>query len=156
MAKCDYPPARMDKRVAIQRLAKAPDGQGGYVESWDDDFKVWASFEPLGGYEKFMAMQMQAEVTHKVTLRYRPDVGVGDRIRWGTRLFDIKEALDVDERRRFLRLKCVERSRLAAEASWREFAMPWEEWDASWAASLPYPELATRWTLLNTNWDSMD
>lgn len=154
--KCNYLPAKMDKRVAIQTITRAEDGQGGFAELWDDAFSVWASFEPANGYERFRASQQGADITHKVVMRYRNDIGIGDRIRWGTRLFDIKEALNEDERGRYLKLRCAERARLEREAVWGEFAMAWERWDAVWSASIPYADLATRWNFLNTRWESMD
>jgi SPP1 family predicted phage head-tail adaptor len=106
----------MKRRVTIQSVSRLSDGQGGYTESWADGDTVWASVDPSTGYQKFQAMQMQEPITHKIVMRYRPDVTTATRLRYGDRVFDVAEALDVDEDGRFLKIKAVERVVLAADS----------------------------------------
>lgn len=98
----------MDKRVTLQSVSRASDGQGGFTESWADTATVWAAFAPASGYEKMIAGQMKSEISHNVLMRYRPGVTTKMRIAWGARTFDIKEVINVDEANRTLKLKCVE------------------------------------------------
>lgn len=104
----DYITARMNRRVTLQRVSQTSDGQGGFTDVWVDVAGLWAAIEPLSGFEKLQAMQMQTPMTHKVTMRYRADVSTKDRLAYGSRLFHIKEALNLEENGYFLRLKCVE------------------------------------------------
>ncbi|WP_020471469.1 phage head closure protein [Zavarzinella formosa] len=99
----------MKNRVTIQAVSRLSDGQGGYAESWVDGATVWASIEPYSGYQKFQAMQLQTPVTHKISMRYRPDVATGTRLKYGDRFFSVEEALNVNEEGRFLAIKAVER-----------------------------------------------
>jgi hypothetical protein len=66
------------------------------------------SVEPLKGWERMQAQQLQTPVTHQVFLRHRAGVTTAKRIRWGGRVFEIKEVINVEEANRWLRLKCVE------------------------------------------------
>lgn len=109
MADCSkYLPAKMDKRVSIQTRTQTTDGQGGFTESWATDATVWARIEPMKGYEKFQAMQLQVPLTHKVTIRYRSGLTTAKRMLFGARVFDIKEVINLDEANNFLVLKCLE------------------------------------------------
>ena len=115
MAKCcSSLVAQMKRRVTIQSSSTLSDGQGGVTESWVDGDTVYASVEPVKGYERFQASQMQTPVTHKIVMRYRADVTTGSRLKFGTRVFWVKEALNLEEQNRFLEIRAIER---VAEAS---------------------------------------
>jgi SPP1 family predicted phage head-tail adaptor len=107
--KCEYLPATLRHRVTIQVNTPVSDGQGGFTESWADGATVYASIEPLKGYERFQGMQMQTPVTHKIVMRYRSDVTTASRIKFGTRVFCVQEVLNPAERNRYLQIKAVER-----------------------------------------------
>ena len=47
---------------------------GEEVPDWQMVFTAWANIAPLTGREFWNAVQVQANVTHKITLRYRGDV----------------------------------------------------------------------------------
>ncbi|MCE9566359.1 MAG: phage head closure protein [Planctomycetes bacterium] len=100
----------MKHRVTIQNSSQVSDGQGGSTESWPDGDTVWASIEALKGFEKYQAMQMQTPVTHKLVVRYRADITTASRLKFGTRIFWVKEALNVKEENRYLQIKAIERS----------------------------------------------
>ncbi|CAN5262594.1 phage head closure protein [soil metagenome] len=97
-------------RLTIQTLSKVSDGQGGYAETWSDGQTVWASIEPLKGYERLQAMQMQTPVTHKIVIRYREGVTTASRFLLGERIFWVKEVINESERNRFLNIKAIERA----------------------------------------------
>jgi SPP1 family predicted phage head-tail adaptor len=108
VAKCSYTPGTFRYRMTIQTLARVADGQGGFDLSWADGSDVWASIEPLKGYERFQAMQMQAPVTHRIVMRYRSDLTARDRLTFNSRTFVIKELLNVNEEQRYLQIKALE------------------------------------------------
>lgn len=102
-------------RVTFRR----PDGpattraaSGQLVPDWVDVATVWGSVQPLAGRELFQARQVQANVTHRVYVRFRDDVKA-NATRWRLvhrgRTFEIVAAIDLVERERFLELLCVER-----------------------------------------------
>ena len=101
---------QMKHRLTIQNPVQTGDGQGGFTETFPDSATVHASIEPVKGYERFQAMQMQTPVTHKIVMRYRTDVTTASRLKFGTRVFWVKEALNVGEESRFLEIRAVERA----------------------------------------------
>lgn len=105
-----YLPAQMKRRVSIQSITLSSDGQGGQTESWATDATVWAAIEPMKGFEKFQAAQLQTPLSHKVTMRYRTGVTTSKRLLYGSRVFDIKEVINVNEDGNFLELKCIEQT----------------------------------------------
>jgi SPP1 family predicted phage head-tail adaptor len=102
--------ATFRKQVTIQSKSTVSDGQGGSTETWNDGSTVWASIEPLKSYERFQAMQMQVPQTHRITMRYTDEVTAASRIRYGDRIFWVKETNDPQERQRFLIVMALERA----------------------------------------------
>lgn len=100
----------MRHKLTIQTLSKVSDDQGGFTETWQDGADLWASIEPLKGYEKFQAQQMQVPVSHRITMRYRTDVTAASRLKHDGRVFWVKEVINRNEDNRFLIIKAIERS----------------------------------------------
>jgi len=67
-----------------------------------------ASIEPISGREYFSAQTTQADVTHRINLRYVAGVKPKMRVKYGSRIFDILSVSNVDERNRELQLMCRE------------------------------------------------
>jgi SPP1 family predicted phage head-tail adaptor len=102
-------PGDLRHQVYLQGLTRTEDEGGGGAEVWGDDAgPIWAEVRPLSGNEALRAMQAEATVTHQVTMRYRPGVTTGMRIRFGTRYLDIRRVIDPEERRVELQLLCEE------------------------------------------------
>ena len=90
----------------------------------DDDNWVgiarWAQIMTRGGREFFRGQQVQANVSHRLTLPTAPgdplltqiDGGLSSamRVRLGSRVLDVTAAFDVDERHTEIELQCVERT----------------------------------------------
>ena len=102
---------RLRHRVTVQRATDAIDQYGDQTPTWTALGTVWASVEPLNGREYFAAAQMQSEVSTRIVIR--PISGVTltpkDRVKFGSRYFDIQSVINRDERNRELQLLCVER-----------------------------------------------
>jgi SPP1 family predicted phage head-tail adaptor len=103
--------------VVLQTEDKVEDGYGGWQPNpppagdgsgWKDVATVHASIQPLSGQEALVARQLQDTVTHKVVMRYRAGVTAKHRLRFGTRLFNIREVRNIDERNWKLELRCEE------------------------------------------------
>lgn len=65
---------------------------------WLDVATFWASIMPIRGIEYNLAMQQQADITHRVTSRYITDATPADRIKFGTRIFNVVDVKRLDER----------------------------------------------------------
>jgi SPP1 family predicted phage head-tail adaptor len=109
---------KLDKRITLQRNEGTANADGEIVASWVDKYQnVPARIEPLSGRELFSARQVNAELTHKVTIRREDkDVKPADRISYlrsvplgETAYFDILAPPNVHEADQTLELLCVER-----------------------------------------------
>ena len=99
---------KLRHRVTIQQLIRGDDGYGGTIETWQDVATVWAVIEPLRGNERYTAQQVQSELTHKVTIRYRAGIKPQMRLLYKGKTFEIEAVIDVEERHQWLELLCSE------------------------------------------------
>jgi SPP1 family predicted phage head-tail adaptor len=102
------PAGEFDKRVQLQRATAAAGPTGESVKNWVTYATVWAKFITDRGTERLAAQQVKATVTVEIRLRYRSGILPSDRIKFGSRILDIKSAVDIDERHVELRLQCME------------------------------------------------
>ena len=70
--------------------------------------QVWAEIEALSGRELYQAQQRVSEVTHKVTIRYQPNVVAKMCVLFNDRLLRIQAVMNPQERNNTLELLCVE------------------------------------------------
>ncbi len=94
-------------RLQIQEVAGEPNSYGEPSKVWTTIATVWGEVKPLMGKERFTAQQVQADVTHAITMRSR-DVSASNRILFGERIFGILEVLRPSERRISLTLMARE------------------------------------------------
>lgn len=96
-------------KVKIQSLGtRVDDGTGGGSIPFADLAEVYASIEPIDGYELLRAENFDANLTHRVRTRYVAGVRPSNRILYGTRVFDIKRVIDPEERHIELEMMCEE------------------------------------------------
>ena len=95
-------------RGAIERRADTPDAAGGRRAGWKHHVWAWAKLEPLTGSERLRAMGLEADVVHRITMRYVDDVDASCRFVLGSRVFDIKVVRNLEERSEWLELLAVE------------------------------------------------
>ena len=95
-------------RFVIKTAQEIENTFGEIVETPLTFATVWASIEPLSGRELFQAQQVQAEVTHRVRMRYLAGVTAKMTGLFGTREFQILSVINPEERNRELVLMCKE------------------------------------------------
>ena len=99
---------RLRHRVTIERNTNSTPNDNGQVKpNWQTVYTRWAAIRPLRGKEYEEAHQMKAIETHEITLRYVP-ITRKDRIRYGSRIFNIESVINVGERNKELLCRCVE------------------------------------------------
>jgi SPP1 family predicted phage head-tail adaptor len=105
--------SRLRHRLTLQQEVRTPDGAGGYTRSWEDVAELWGEIIPLtgsgssargSGKEIVFAGQIQAEISHRILLRYRSDITPAMRLLYENRLFNIRMVADPDEKRDTLQL----------------------------------------------------
>ena len=64
------------QRLQLQSLTGAvDDGMGGKTGgTWTTSATVWGQIDPQHGTERLQAMQMTAEITHAIVIRYRTGI----------------------------------------------------------------------------------
>lgn len=92
-------------RVAVERPVRAGDGGGGAIVTYVHVAEVWAAIWPRTASEDLALDRVAGKATHDVWMRYRADVKPEMRLRFGAREFDIRGAINIDERGRWL--KCI-------------------------------------------------
>ena len=101
-------------RVMIEKKTKDRDEYGGEIVVWTTDTPAWASIKPLRGSEYYDASQIRANITHNIEIRYTTlsastKISPGYcRLKWGNRIFDIDNVINVEERSIKLLLMCNE------------------------------------------------
>ncbi len=99
---------QLTEKVVIQQDAGAENALGTRVPFWADVATVWAMCRDVSSQERFVGQMLQGERTAQVTIRYRSDVKVAWRVKWGARLLDIQGIEDPQGDRRWLILTCSE------------------------------------------------
>ena len=95
-------------RITIEEKNYTSDGLGGQVEAWQEVLSCWANIKPVRMTEAYLAQQVGAEISHRVTIRYCSEIKAGMRVIYGDRIFNIVGVIDEEERKRFLTLTCKE------------------------------------------------
>lgn len=104
-----FNPGKLKRRISLVELTQVSDGGGGYENSVTELLSVRAYIHPLTGREYFSNQQTDAEVTHKITIRYNKDVKQSQVVSYDGKLFDIQYIFDIDEEHQFLELHTLER-----------------------------------------------
>jgi len=113
MAFKQTPIAEMNKRISMQSLDSDLESSltGEPIRSYTEYAVVWAKIRTLSGRERNAAQQVQATMSHELTVRYSSDVSGAmptDRVVYGSRIFDVKDVRNIDEANIEIRMLCVE------------------------------------------------
>lgn len=103
----------LTRSIQIQSRATSKDSFGGQSMTWTTLKTVYAAIEALSGTERLAAQSFATDVSHKVTIRYDalfsdPRQVATYRILYGTRIFNIEAALNIDEANRVIELLASE------------------------------------------------
>lgn len=99
-------PGKLNKKIEIMELTQVSDGSGGYENILTSVMTVWANIRPVFGREKWQA---QAEISHKVIVRYSPKINRAQVISYNNKIYDIQYLININEENRFLEIQVLER-----------------------------------------------
>jgi SPP1 family predicted phage head-tail adaptor len=88
----------LNRRVWLQYQTRAADGMGGATVTWTDKAEVWAAIWPTSATMQIKAGQPANEISHRIRMRYRPDLRANWRIRYGDRYFTVLGVVNPNER----------------------------------------------------------
>jgi SPP1 family predicted phage head-tail adaptor len=104
------PIGTLTDRVQIKRRESVGDGGGGHERLYVPLSHAWARVRSLSGRQGINADGQAVAVSHSVVLRFRGDIGAGDRIVYRGRNLDVVSAADLNGRRAYLSCTCSETS----------------------------------------------
>ena len=109
-----FNPGTMRHVVVLQQPAITRGPDGGEVKDYRDTAAVRAEIAFGAGREFLAAKAVDAELTHTLTIRYRPGLGPDWRVKFDdpieqtTRYFDVRSIDPVGTMRRYQKLMCRE------------------------------------------------
>jgi SPP1 family predicted phage head-tail adaptor len=98
----------LNRRLEIQAPTKAPDGMGAFTTTWKTLDTVWAELKPLRGNELLEAMQVNANVSGKIIIRYRQNMRMSWRGKIGNRIFNFKGMVNPEDDKKTLEIMVTE------------------------------------------------
>lgn len=102
-------PGKLNRKINILKPDQISDGAGGYEDSFVPVKTVWGSVKSIFGRERMEAMQVQAEVTHKITIRYTEDVNRSHVVSFNGTKYNIQYIININEENKFLELSVLRR-----------------------------------------------
>jgi SPP1 family predicted phage head-tail adaptor len=105
------PTGKLKHRITIERNAQTVSGRGAVVDSWSQVASRMAAVEYVSGREYYANQQLLAEATIRFGLQFDSSLQIDrklDRVKFGTRYFDILDDVNVDFANREIWLLCKE------------------------------------------------
>lgn len=96
-------------KITITQRSETLDDLGGIAISEATLATIWAIIEPIKQSERVKYDKLDSEVTHKIIVRYDsifadPLTAVKYRINFGSRVFEVHQAIDYFEDNRFVEI----------------------------------------------------
>lgn len=104
-------PGAMDRRIKIQRVSNTRDAVGGVIETWEDQFSVWAEIPRQSGTESAIADADRSQETRQFRIRYRTGIASHThRVSYQSKIYDIRHIAEENGRQ----------NRLLITAAWNQ------------------------------------
>lgn len=99
----------MNQLITIQTKTTSYNSYGEPVDTWADTYSnIWAAFITKGGTEFFGAQKLNASTTAVISLWYQTGITNLNRVKYGSRYFEILNVNNVDEANNELMLSVKE------------------------------------------------
>ena len=95
-------------KVTLEKFTRAPDGMGGFINTYSVHATTWAAIWPLSATERIQAAQNNMIVTHKIRLRFRYLLNPQWRIQYGDKYYSIKGIINKDTKNKTLEIMAEE------------------------------------------------
>ena len=104
---------KINRRLFFQSQTRTSDGGGSLAVPHSDSFSTFGHIQHKTGSEKLFGDQLEENVTHVITVRYRSDISHKMRIQYRptsnlTRTFNIKRVINQRDKSKYLELLCIE------------------------------------------------
>lgn len=107
------PAGRLRHVLQFQQKSTTQDALGQPQNVWTTVFTCRGEVSPISGWKKIESQAAQSEVTHVISVRYRTELQVPKavaamRVLFGTRVFDLTDSMNQDERNCLVMLQARE------------------------------------------------
>lgn len=89
----------MRERVTIQRPTDKQSQFGEATLEWETVATVWAQVKNLGARDYFAAQQAGTLATHRILLRFHPQLTTVCRLLWRGRVMEVTSIIEAEDRR---------------------------------------------------------
>lgn len=106
-------PPRLGRQMVLEARERVPDGAGGFASQWVARGTLWADVRLRAGYRDFIAAVVRPRLRYRIIVRGAP-IGAEarpraeERLREGTRVFDILTVAEADPVGRYLEILAEE------------------------------------------------
>jgi SPP1 family predicted phage head-tail adaptor len=98
----------LDRRITLRLRSDVPAPDLGLSSLFTDEKKRWAKIEPVGAAIYSAGIQIDAKVTHRITLYYLEGLGEAHEAVHGRKLYRIRRVADLNGGHRFSVLEVEE------------------------------------------------
>lgn len=96
----------LNHRVEVLSRTTQTDQSGGQSTTYASSANIWARIDEQPGNVQNIADGVVSQQSVQVTVRFRSDINVGDRLRVEGKQFDIDHVVDLNGRRAYLVCTC--------------------------------------------------
>jgi SPP1 family predicted phage head-tail adaptor len=88
----------MKERVLIQAPSESRNSLGETTIGWEDAGEVWASVDGLSSREILQAMQANVIASHKIRIRFFPEITPHHRVVWRGKNLEVASVVERNNR----------------------------------------------------------
>jgi len=99
---------KLRHRIVVETFTETVSNLGEVSRSWSTSTTRWASIKATAHREEERNRQIEDRATHWVTMRHVDGLSPNDRLKYGSRVFNILSVDNVEERDRKMLVRCVE------------------------------------------------
>lgn len=103
---CDITSGQLRHKITVERESIIKDSVGGFSSTWATHIEPFAKVVPISGRERYQAMKLEANVTHKIYIRYTGDIKPTDKIIFNGEEMQIRAILNLEYKDVWLELSC--------------------------------------------------
>ena len=103
-----YSIGKMRHKVEIQAPVNTTDTGGGSARTWSTVNTRFANVRPVKGVEGYRQGQGQETLSYEVVMRHTDDIGTNYRLKFGSKILNIKHLRNENQRDKYTILQCDE------------------------------------------------
>lgn len=91
----------LNRRITIRLRSDQPAPDNGIDSVFTDEKRRWASIVPVGAAAYSASVQLEAKVTHRITLRFLDGIKDDHEVVHGSKIYRVRRVADLNGTHRF-------------------------------------------------------